>query len=172
MTIQDVGAIGELIAAVATVATLIYLAVQIRQNTATNRSNSAASQNQADLAIMILLAQDADASHIFFEGLSGNAALSDADLHRLDAMISAQLANCQQAWRFFNEGAIDEDQWLAQLAFLRWISQQPGFIPWWPIWRSTLPTAFQEIVDRAMTETSAIPVELPTTPQRAAADSA
>ena len=78
MTIQDVGAIGELIAAVATVATLIYLAVQIRQNTATNRSNSAASQNQADLAIMILLAQDADASHIFFEGLSGNAALSDA----------------------------------------------------------------------------------------------
>ena len=33
MTIQDLGSVGELIAAVATVATLVYLAVQIRQNT-------------------------------------------------------------------------------------------------------------------------------------------
>ncbi len=33
MTIQDLGSLGELIAAVATVATLVYLALQIRQNT-------------------------------------------------------------------------------------------------------------------------------------------
>ena len=33
MTIQDLGSIGERLAAVATLATLFYLAVQIRQNT-------------------------------------------------------------------------------------------------------------------------------------------
>ncbi len=33
MTIQDLGSLGELIAAIATVATLVYLALQIRQNT-------------------------------------------------------------------------------------------------------------------------------------------
>jgi hypothetical protein len=33
MTIQDLGSIGELVAAIATVATLVYLALQIRQNT-------------------------------------------------------------------------------------------------------------------------------------------
>ena len=33
MSIQDLGAIGELLAAVATLATLIYLALQIKQNT-------------------------------------------------------------------------------------------------------------------------------------------
>ena len=32
MTIQELGSIGELIGAIATVATLIYLALQIRQN--------------------------------------------------------------------------------------------------------------------------------------------
>ncbi len=37
MTIQDLGSLGELIAAVATVATLVYLALQIRQNTHTLR---------------------------------------------------------------------------------------------------------------------------------------
>ena len=33
MTIQDLGAIGELIASVGVVVSLIYLAVQVRQNT-------------------------------------------------------------------------------------------------------------------------------------------
>ena len=33
MSIQDLGSIGELIAAVATIATLAYLAIQMRQNT-------------------------------------------------------------------------------------------------------------------------------------------
>lgn len=32
MTLQDIGSIGELVGAIATVATLVYLAVQVRQN--------------------------------------------------------------------------------------------------------------------------------------------
>ena len=40
MTIQDLGSIGELVGAVATVATLIYLAVQIRQNSKVLVQNS------------------------------------------------------------------------------------------------------------------------------------
>ena len=40
MTIQDWGSIGELIAAVATVLTLIYLALQIRANTAAVKAES------------------------------------------------------------------------------------------------------------------------------------
>ncbi len=38
MTIQDLGSIGELVAAIATLATLGYLAVQIRQNTRSMRA--------------------------------------------------------------------------------------------------------------------------------------
>jgi hypothetical protein len=40
VTIQDLGSIGELIAAIATVATLAYLAVQIRRNTTSVRATS------------------------------------------------------------------------------------------------------------------------------------
>lgn len=40
MTIQDLGSVGELVAAIATVATLIYLALQIRQNTTSIRAAS------------------------------------------------------------------------------------------------------------------------------------
>ena len=40
MTIQDLGSIGELVAAIATVATLAYLAIQIRHNTTSVRAAS------------------------------------------------------------------------------------------------------------------------------------
>lgn len=40
MNIQDLGSLGELIAAVATIATLGYLAVQVRQNTRALRSST------------------------------------------------------------------------------------------------------------------------------------
>ena len=42
MTIQDLGNIGEVVAAVATVVTLVYLAIQIRANT--NAVQAAAAQ--------------------------------------------------------------------------------------------------------------------------------
>ena len=40
MTIQDIGSIGEMIAAIATIGTLAYLAVQVRQNTRALRSST------------------------------------------------------------------------------------------------------------------------------------
>ncbi len=43
MTVQDLGSIGELIAAIATVATLVYLAMQIRQNSTAVKSAAAQS---------------------------------------------------------------------------------------------------------------------------------
>ena len=46
MSIQDVGSIGELIAAIATVLTLVYLAIQVRHNSrALDRSNEFAQAN-------------------------------------------------------------------------------------------------------------------------------
>ena len=46
MTIQDLGCFDELVAAIATIGTLFYLAVQIRQNTRT--VEAAAFQNGVD----------------------------------------------------------------------------------------------------------------------------
>ena len=40
MTIQDLGSIGEFVAAIATLATLVYLALQIRQNTRSVRAST------------------------------------------------------------------------------------------------------------------------------------
>jgi hypothetical protein len=69
VTIQDLGSLGELIAAVATVATLGYLAVQIRQNT---RATHAASVQDAGAGLVnavTLMSQNPENADVVHRGL-------------------------------------------------------------------------------------------------------
>ena len=73
MTIQDLGSLGELIAAVATVATLVYLAIQLKQNTRALRSQTF-QQSSMDMS------------------LTANAISSDGELARIVVKASKSLA--------------------------------------------------------------------------------
>ena len=72
MTIQDLGSIGELIAAIATVATLVYLAIQLKQNTRALRSQTF-QQSSMDMS------------------LTANAISSDGELARIVVKASESL---------------------------------------------------------------------------------
>ena len=71
VTIQDWGSVGEIVGAVATMATLLYLTTQIRQNTRTVRVASAAEivtqQNESSR----MLGQSEDITKLYFDGLAG-----------------------------------------------------------------------------------------------------
>jgi hypothetical protein len=68
MNIQDLGAIGELVAAVATIATLLYLAQQIRQNSKNLQEASSAAMNQGWSSINSRISSDPQFASIFLRG--------------------------------------------------------------------------------------------------------
>ena len=68
MTIQDLGSLGELLAAVATLATLGYLAVQVRQNTESIRASTVQAMFEASAGLHDLCAADSDLGRIFLRG--------------------------------------------------------------------------------------------------------
>jgi hypothetical protein len=57
---EAIRAIAELLGALGVIATLVYLARQINQNTSTVRASAAASLSEAQTGLSALLAQDAD----------------------------------------------------------------------------------------------------------------
>jgi hypothetical protein len=63
MTLDAPGNIGDLVGGLGVVITLIYLAVQIRQNTATVRASGSAAHNEGLNKVMLLLAQTGGAQH-------------------------------------------------------------------------------------------------------------
>jgi hypothetical protein len=87
MSIQDLGALGELVAAVATVATLLYLALQIRQNNRNLEEATSASVNQGYASINSRLSSDEQFAEIFIRGREDLEALSPVELERFRAFV-------------------------------------------------------------------------------------
>lgn len=101
MSLQDVGSIGELIAAIATVATLVYLTIQIRHNArALDRSNEFARAGSIhDLTILFnelnwRLASDAELAGIHTRALAGEE-LSDTEATRFAAFVNTYVATIE-----------------------------------------------------------------------------
>ena len=70
MTIQDLGSLGELIAAIATVATLIYLATQLRQNSNQLKGDAIVAINNTEEALVEDLRDDEELARAFVNALS------------------------------------------------------------------------------------------------------
>lgn len=87
MTIQELGSIGELIAAIATVATLLYLATQIRQNNRNLRESTSASMNQGWASINSRLSSDEQFAEIFMRGREDLESLNPVEVERFRAFV-------------------------------------------------------------------------------------
>ena len=76
MTFQDLGSIGELIAAVATLITLAYLALQLKQNTTALKSQTF-QQSSMDMSLTAnSISSDGDLAKIIIKAENGLTALS------------------------------------------------------------------------------------------------
>ena len=83
MSIQDWGALGEIVGAVAVVVTLLYLTSQIRQNTLSLRNASSSSINEALSHINGRLAENPDGlAEIWVRGCADLSSLNPVELER------------------------------------------------------------------------------------------
>ena len=82
LTIQDLGSIGEFIAAIATLATLAYLAIQVRQNTRALRASTFQEISTAMSLTSEAIATHPDLVSLVFKGAEGLANLTPEELHR------------------------------------------------------------------------------------------
>jgi hypothetical protein len=124
VTLQDLGSIGEFIAAIATLITLIYLAAQIRQNT---RSVRAASHQ----AWVAAIAQTSMPPHPGFGRINRLGVLdpSQLDPDELSQYVLFQLQiffTFEALYFQFLNGAIDEDFWRTKVEYFRAILRTPG----------------------------------------------
>ena len=87
MTIQDWGSVGEILGAVATIATLIYLAMQIRQNTQALQAASIDSTIRAANDIRAHLFSDAHVTDIYRRGLANVDDLDETDRERFQTAL-------------------------------------------------------------------------------------
>jgi hypothetical protein len=129
VTIQELGSLGEFIAAIATVLTLIYLAIQIRANTRASAIDSHRSINSAGSAAVIAIADNRELAEILNRGLRDLGSLDEVELTRLSMIVSKILSATQQG--YLESAEARDSTYLDVLASGIYFMLAPGGRQWW-----------------------------------------
>jgi hypothetical protein len=156
VTIQDLGSIGELVAALATVATLAYLALQIRQNTRQLRDNARAirlvevrATTDGEVEFRRLLLANPEADDIRHRANAGEE-LDPLNARRFDHIMWDVTLRSQARWYLVQQSILSEAYWdrvsRIQTEYFRSKEAQR----WWSDNRGVLDPRFAADIDRRL----------------------
>ena len=124
MTIMELGALGELLGSIAVLATLVYLSVQVRQNTRSMDESKklalAQTYQMRSDALQMMLVQAADSKHIgpiiskltsagYPEDIGALEQLSEVERQRFRLWQIAQETHWDNMFFQYQQGFIDEE---------------------------------------------------------------
>ena len=152
MTIQEMGAVGEMIGGIAVIFTLIYLALQIRQanSIAGWQTHRAAVSSNAE--VMSAIITDEDTARIYREGLLSLESLTPTDKIRLHQILIELLLNFKDTLDAYDRGLFDQPTYQAWQAHICGLLNTPTGKAWWAEGKNLFIVRVQEVVDQGMLE--------------------
>ena len=141
-----VGALGELVGAVAVVVSLIYLSRQVRQNTRALRTANAATVKQNFQTIARAFITDRGASDIILRALKRDE-LTPAEQLSAYAWFFDLLKSGELAYSQYLSQDLDEAVWDASLQFFLAYWTTPGVRAYWQDRRQAFTPEFREAMD-------------------------
>ena len=120
MDIMELGAIGELVGGVAVLATLIYLAIQVRQNSAAIRTTGQSQMVEPLFEQARQVVQDPDIARIVHARIFSEERLSDVDEYRFQVWASMTMYGWENLYRAFEAGAVSRDSLLNSVDNMTW----------------------------------------------------
>ncbi len=111
MTILELGAVGEFIGGVAVVVKLIYLAMQIRQNTSVNASLIRQNFYDATQRMMLHAVESTEFMELFNRAWSTNDSLTPTEQMQIWRHMQAIFMGYQGFFEQYKSGALPEKDW-------------------------------------------------------------
>lgn len=145
-----VGALGEIVGAIAVLATLGYLAKQIRLGA--QATEHAAAQDILNGARMLLdrIASSPDTSRIYRLGMAGDEGLSPDELIQFRALLTSMVYDWIRIHHVAVDGGIQPWMLESHSATRRDIVGTPGFRQWFEIRRHWIPTGYRAVLEEEM----------------------
>jgi hypothetical protein len=151
-----VGAIAELVGAIGVVASLFYVASQIRRNSsaleaATNQAVSDSTQQR-----LLAPAQSPDLAAAIANARSDYEGLTPAERIQLTFFSRATFRGVQNAFFQHRQGLLSESAWRDYEAIIRQNLERPDVPEWWQTERDAFDRQFAEYVDRLLAKSPAV----------------
>src|SRR3954464_13993603 len=155
MNWDTIVAISQLVAAVGVVLSLIFVGLQIRQNTAALQRTEHNSTMEQWTVIRQAIAQNRDIAELMTAGLHGERTLDAADQLRLEQMLAEQAWAAFHIWDRTQRGIFPKGTFEATGgALLGTLFRTPGGESWWRKAKHVgFPPGFVLDVDAVLAET-------------------
>ena len=125
MNWEAIGAIAELVGGIGVIASLVYLATQIRQNTKWLRSTVLESAGTRSSEIARNAASDASLSRLMRASLSGTAPMDPDERYRFELYLLSAMRHYEISHSHFNDGLLNPDQFAGLRENLRvWLGYE------------------------------------------------
>ena len=148
MSWDAIGALAELLGAAGVIATLVYVTIQVRQNTIAVRT-SAYQEAVRDQAIsMDQLNADADLNRIFYEGLKDLSSLDINERRRFATYMTSAVRRLENVLYQTRVGTIDPDGWAGIREHMKFVFMRPGAQEWFSSSKNLFTPEVVEFIER------------------------
>jgi hypothetical protein len=163
MNWDAIGALGEILGAVAVVISLGYVAVQIRQNTEATKDLAGQNLTAANTEINYLISTNDDLARILYEGTTDRNSLKGHEQLRFNTLLFGIYNQFDFAFRRHSEGKLEEASWIKIKYEIPLYLHLPGWLSWWHQDKARFSAEFVAFVDNELSVFQS-PSTVPTMP--------
>ena len=121
MDLSLIVAIAEIIGTVAVVVSLIYVGVQVRQNTRSTKLATGQNLSHDLRETLAPIYSDSEFSKIYLDGMKDIESLSGPERYRVYAYTQSALRAFENVYYHYRNGAVDAYVWEAFVAYMKFI---------------------------------------------------
>ena len=150
MTLENINYIAQTVAAVAIFGSLVFVGVQVRQNSAIARAQV---HQQISDAFTVYLETMANHSGVVFAGTSsqqGMDRLSDEELLRFSFIMAGLFKIWENAFYQYKSGFLDERTWQSNVKWMLTWHHMPGVQTWWGVRKDLFANEFQIFLESSV----------------------
>jgi len=149
-----IGAIGELLGAFLVLVTLVYLSLQIRNNTKEVKSESAHRVTDSFNQLNLLVASDERLAELWHKGVANYDDLSDSEKASFGFIQLAAFRIYDSLYYQIQRGTGNKQLWKGEINTIRWLLSCPGMRSWWRQQQFAFSPSFHEYIDNIICEQS------------------
>lgn len=152
MNWEATGAVGEVLAAVGVIISLLYLAVQIRGDARAKRAATIHEQSEGFRDVLLSIADNPSLADLFRRGLSDFASLNDVELPRFSSVLVLTCRVWEDQFFQWTEGHYDLRVWRGIDASISDLCAMPGVQAWWKTRSHWYSRQFQSLIEQKIAE--------------------
>ena len=145
MNWEAAGAIGEIVGAVAVVISVLYLALQVRQNTKVVQGSTIQGITET---MQRENRWSSDMAEVVTKAIESPDSMSSVEAFRMGEWLTAAMSARQNEFLQYQRGLIDQEMWDASAGIIRTIMSIEFTRKWWQSWdKSVYSPGFADAVE-------------------------